>query len=68
MIKAATAKQQWWLESGHDHCESCSYTYVYETGYRCAACDAAICSFCVDETVSVTVVCAGCKETENTEL
>jgi len=68
MAKTAKTNQRWWLESGHDTCESCSYTYLYETGYRCVDCDAAICSICVEETIGVAVLCLGCKQTAKKEL
>jgi hypothetical protein len=57
MAKAAREKP-WWLESGHEHCSACSHTYVYETGFYCASCDGQLCSFCVEDTI--TVLCLQC--------
>jgi hypothetical protein len=67
MAKTANTNRRWWLESGHDTCESCSHTYVYETGYHCVECDAAICSICVVETISVNVICYQCNESVKAE-
>jgi len=66
-MRKAARKQPWWLESGRDRCAICGHAYVYETGYRCVACDGELCSFCVEETVSVNVLCVACKSPEEAE-
>lgn len=60
-------KQPWWLESGREHCSACGHTYVHETGYYCAGCDGGICSMCLEETVSMSILCVRCKSSEEVE-
>ncbi|HYV06410.1 MAG TPA: hypothetical protein VFB82_17570, partial [Blastocatellia bacterium] len=59
-------QQPWWLESGHERCSACGHAYVLETGYYCVSCDGTLCSICA-ETISVSVLCAACKCSEQVE-
>jgi len=54
-------KTAWWLDSGTEICSACGHTYVYETEYRCVACDGPLCPMCVEET-KVEVFCSSCPD------
>lgn len=60
--------QAWWLEAGTEVCPACHHLYLFETEYRCADCDGPICSDCVLERVSLTVVCPACFECGEEEV
>ena len=52
----------WWLEQGTEICPACSQAYVFQTEYRCVACDGQVCSDCVHLTTLLEVFCPDCAE------
>jgi len=60
--------QAWWLEPGTEICPSCDHFYLYETEYRCSDCDGPMCSDCVPERDTLTVVCGTCVACGEQEL
>jgi hypothetical protein len=64
-LHMAKAKRNppWWLEEGTETCSTCSHTYVYQTEYRCVACDIPLCGDCV-QLITVEVFCPGCVEAD----
>jgi hypothetical protein len=53
-------KQPWWLEAGAEICPTCIQAYVYQTEYRCVACDGPVCAVCVVHTIEAEVFCPDC--------
>lgn len=39
--------ESWWGPGATERCSHCEQRYVYELEYRCFACDAPLCPFCV---------------------
>ncbi len=67
-----TAKQNgpapwWWFEGGTETCSVCSHSYAYQTGGYCLDCDGTVCSVCVQETVTMELLCPGCVTTRESE-
>lgn len=58
-IVAAKTKRNlpWWLESGSEICPACGHAYVYQTEYRCFACDGPLCPLCVEYTSEFEIFC-----------
>ena len=48
----------WWLEDGTEICSVCHHLYLYETQYRCADCDAAVCVECIEVAETICLPCA----------
>jgi hypothetical protein len=63
----ATQQTPWWLEDDTEICSSCHQPYAYQTGTYCLDCDANVCSVCVQETVSIELLCHGCETARTTE-
>jgi len=57
VVAKAKRNLPWWLESGNEICPACSHTYVYETEYRCVACDGPLCPICVEYTTALEIYC-----------
>jgi hypothetical protein len=57
VVAKAKRNLPWWLESGTEICPACSHTYVYETEYRCVACDGPLCPICVEYTTALEIYC-----------
>jgi len=57
VVAKTKANLPWWLESGSEICPACSHTYVYETEYRCVACDGPLCPICVEYTTALEIYC-----------
>ena len=49
----------WWLTADLEVCAVCSEGYAYGAGYRCSACDAAVCAFCIQDR-SGELLCLEC--------
>jgi len=62
------AKQQtpWWFEGDTEICSSCHQSYAYQTGSYCLDCDANVCSICVQESISIELLCYGCETARTT--
>lgn len=52
-----------WLEPGPDACAACGRGYHAEVGYRCAACDRALCPACA-VFAGQTALCPECAAEE----
>jgi hypothetical protein len=66
-MKSATRTAPWWFEDESEVCSACYQSYAYQTGHYCLDCDANLCSLCVQETVSVELLCHGCESARSTE-
>jgi hypothetical protein len=68
LVKPRMAKSQrnrpWWLEEDGGICPACGHAYAYQTEYRCVACDAPMCSLCVETTIEIEICCVGCESTD----
>lgn len=65
--KQQTNAAPWWLDDDGEVCSSCHQSYAYQTGVYCLDCDANVCSVCVQETVSIELLCHGCEASRATE-
>ena len=54
-MRRTKQNQPWWLEAGGEICPTCIQAYVYQTEYRCLACDGPVCAECVVQTVVQTI-------------
>lgn len=50
----------WWFEDGTETCSVCTHAYAYQTGGYCLDCDDTVCSVCIQETVTLELLCPGC--------
>jgi len=66
-MSKAQVIERWWLESGREQCSTCGHSYVYESGYYCAGCDAELCSICVEVVVAAEVYCGQCLNDQSVE-
>jgi hypothetical protein len=61
------AQPQWWLADASEVCPACHQTYAYQTQSYCVVCDEAVCSVCVESTISIEWACQACIESQGEE-
>jgi hypothetical protein len=66
-LAATQTTAPWWFEDDTEICSSCQHSYAYQTGAYCLDCDANVCSLCVQESLSIELVCHGCETVRSSE-
>jgi hypothetical protein len=66
MARRAKHQTPWWLEQGTESCSNCNHTYAHRTEVFCFDCDGPVCAVCVQQTVTLELVCPSCLTNRDT--
>jgi hypothetical protein len=57
----------WWLQDDSESCQACSHAYAHRTEIYCVDCDGPVCPVCVQQTITLELICPGCADSRAVE-